>query len=164
MVETTCRTEADRGKSIKGMFAKLAKTTCRTDADSVKSIKGMFAKLAKVSGDSKGFAFTEWPCGHVALCAAVNEHGACPGNKTVKEFPDEHCINDLSMTCLDPICHDGASIECYRTAARFCYIKATPANKKAIEENLKCFNDCCVQKKKSEECRNKECILKSPAA
>ncbi|KAM3393725.1 hypothetical protein ACQJBY_014452 [Aegilops geniculata] len=141
-------------------------TACRTEDDAVESIKGMFAELAKVGGDSKGFAFTEWPWGHVALCAAVNEHGACPGNKTVQEFAGEHCVNDLSVTCLDPICHDGARVECYRTASRFCYIKATPADKKAIEQNLGCFKSCCAEKKKKgEECR-KECILNksSPAA
>ncbi|KAF7012819.1 unnamed protein product [Triticum aestivum] len=164
----------DASTSCPGEYSKLCgkdptciamvETACRTDADSVESIKGMFAELAKVGGDSKGFAFTEWPWGHVALCAAVNEHGACPGNKTVEELAGEHCINDLSVTCLDPICHDGARVECYRTAARFCYIKATPADKKAIEEKLKCFKGCCAQKKKGEECR-KECILKkSPPA
>ncbi|KAF7005578.1 hypothetical protein CFC21_020693 [Triticum aestivum] len=165
----------DASTSCQGEYSKLCgkdpactamvETACRTDAVSVESIKGTFAELAKVGGDSKGFAFTEWPWGHVALCAAVDEHGACPGNKTVEEFAGEHCINDLSVTCLDPICHDGARVECYRTASRFCYIKATPADKKAIEEKLKCFKGCCAEKKKkSEECR-KECILnKSPPA
>ncbi|KAF6998168.1 hypothetical protein CFC21_014311 [Triticum aestivum] len=165
----------DASTSCPGEYSKLCgedpactamvETACRTDADSVESIKGMFAELAKVGGDSKGFAFTEWPWGHVALCAAVNEHGACPGNKTVEKFADEHCINDLSVTCLDPICHDGARVECYRTASRFCYIKANPADKKAIQQNLDCFKSCCAEKKKSEECR-KECILNksSPAA
>uniref|UniRef100_M8BSC7 Uncharacterized protein n=1 Tax=Aegilops tauschii TaxID=37682 RepID=M8BSC7_AEGTA len=142
----------------------MVETTCHDDADSVKAIKGMFDELAKVGGDDYGLASTARPWGHVALGDAVDEHGACPGNKTVSEFAGEHCIPDLDAACKDPSCSDGAYIECGSAASRFCYIKATPANKKAIQQNLDCFKSCCAQKK-SEDCRN-QCILNksSPAA
>ncbi|XBJ06390.1 hypothetical protein VPH35_025021 [Triticum aestivum] len=124
----------------------MVETTCRDDADSVKASKGMFDELAK-------------PWGHAALRAAVDEHGACPGNKTVGEFAGEHCIADLGAACKDPSCTDGAHIECDRTASTFCYIKATPADKNAIQQNLDCFKGCCEQKSTGEECR-KVCIVK----
>ncbi|XBH95381.1 hypothetical protein VPH35_085947 [Triticum aestivum] len=122
----------------------MVETACCDDADSVKFIKGMFDELATVGGDNNDFASTAWPWGHAALRAAVDEHGACPGNKT------------------DPSCTDDAHIECYRTASRFCYSKATPTDKKAIQQNLECFKSCCAKKNNSEECR-KVCILKIPA-
>ncbi|KAE8773745.1 hypothetical protein D1007_53985 [Hordeum vulgare] len=128
-------------------------TACRTDADSVELIKGLFAKLAMVGGDNYDFASTAWPWGHEALRSAVDAHGACPGNKTVGKFAGEHCIKDLNEACKDPTCTDEVYIQCYQTATRFCYIKATPIHKKAIMQNMDCFAACCDQKKQSEACR-----------
>ncbi|XBI97330.1 hypothetical protein VPH35_017713 [Triticum aestivum] len=138
----------------------MVETTCHDDADSVKAIKGMFDELAKVGGDNYDYASTAMSWGHVALGHAVDEHGACPGNKTVGDFAGEHCIPDLDAACKDPSCSDGAYIECGGAASRFCYIKATPADKKAIQQNLKCFKECLAQKKKSEDCilhNNEKC-------
>ncbi|KAI4969068.1 hypothetical protein ZWY2020_046398 [Hordeum vulgare] len=126
-------------------------TACRTD--SVELIKGLFAKLAMVGGDNYDFASTAWPWGHEALRSAVDAHGACPGNKTVGKFAGEHCIKDLNEACKDPTCTDEVYIQCYQTATRFCYIKATPIHKKAIMQNMDCFAACCDQKKQSEACR-----------
>ncbi|EMS57777.1 hypothetical protein TRIUR3_13603 [Triticum urartu] len=131
----------------------MVETACRDNGESVESIKGMFSALSIVGGDNYDFASTAWPWGHAALCAAVNEHGGCPGNKTVRQFAGEHCMKDLDAACKDPTCADGAHIECYGTASRFCYIKATTADQDAIYANMDCFVSCCDKKKTSEECR-----------
>ncbi|KAM3393726.1 hypothetical protein ACQJBY_014453 [Aegilops geniculata] len=136
----------------------MVETACRDNGESVESIKGMFSALSIVGGDNYDFASTAWPWGHAALLAAVDDHGGCPGNKTVEQFAGEHCVKDLDAACKDPTCTDGAHIECYRTASKFCYIKATTADQDAINANMDCFVSCCEKKKTSEECR-KVCIL-----
>nr|BAK06927.1 predicted protein [Hordeum vulgare subsp. vulgare] len=154
----TCLTEYSKlcGKGEKKDVACTAMVdkACGTEATSVTFIERLFTELAEV-GEKKEEVFNiQTSGGQDALKESVDKHGGCPGNKTVKDYATQ-CGADCDKACMEPTCTDHCYLDCPYMAARFGYIMATPANKKAIEQDMDCFKRCSKEKDSSDnKCRD----------
>ncbi|XBI51029.1 hypothetical protein VPH35_033609 [Triticum aestivum] len=142
--------------------ATMVDKACGTEANSVAFIERLFAELATVGQKKRESNTQPTSGGQDALNGSVDKHGGCPGNKTVYAF-SSHCAVDCDMACKDPACSDRCYIDCPYTAARFGYIMATPANKKAIGEDMDCFKRCAKEKDATNDKCLVSCKLISPA-
>nr|BAK04489.1 predicted protein [Hordeum vulgare subsp. vulgare] len=154
----TCLTEysklCGKGEKKNATCTAMVDKACSTEATSVTFIERLFTELAEV-GEKKEEVFNlETSGGQDALKESVDKHGGCPGDKTVKDYSTQ-CGADCDKACMDPTCTDHCYVDCPYMAARFGYIMATPANKKAIEQDMDCFKHCAKEKDSSDnKCRN----------
>nr|BAK04465.1 predicted protein [Hordeum vulgare subsp. vulgare] len=134
--------------------ASMVDKACGTEASSVAFIERLFAELATVGQKKRESNTQATSGGQDALNGSIDKHGGCPGNKTVYTFSSQ-CAVDCDTACTDPTCSDRCYIDCPYIAARFGYIMATPANKKAIGEDMDCFKRCAKEK----DATNDKCLV-----
>ncbi|KAF7012934.1 unnamed protein product [Triticum aestivum] len=110
------------------------------EASSVAHIEHLFAELSSVGQKVLQFNMLSTSGGQDALKESVDKHGGCPGNKTVYLYSAQ-CSADCNEAC-----SNHCDMDCPYIAARFGYIMATPANKKAIDQDMECFKRCSKEK------------------
>ncbi|KAE8791070.1 hypothetical protein D1007_34511 [Hordeum vulgare] len=130
-----------KGEKKDAACTTMVEKACGTEASSVAKIEHLFVEFSSIGQKVSNFNGLTTSGGQDVLKESVDKHGGCPGNTTTYVYSAQ-CNRDCNEACSDGACSNHCYMDCPYMAARFCYIIATPANKKAIEEDMECFKQC----------------------